>query len=93
MNRGGLGDAPAAGAAAAVAGNCVAVAPFAAALAGVGFWPDERPTAASTKRHDSKGTESFIVKRDGVEEAAENVYVPGGGFLVVCRRLITSKSQ
>jgi hypothetical protein len=64
VNSGGLGDAPAAGAAAGdVVGNCVAVAPpFIAALAGVGDWPEEPATAASTKRLDRRSGESFMLE-------------------------------
>jgi hypothetical protein len=57
VKRGGLGEASAAGL---VVGNCVAVAPFAAALAGVRFWPEERAAAASSSTHASRGFDSFI---------------------------------
>jgi hypothetical protein len=57
VNRGGLGEPPASGI---VVGNCVAVAPFAAALAGVGFWPDEHAAAASSNTQDKRYVEAFI---------------------------------
>jgi hypothetical protein len=57
VKRGGLGEASAARV---VVGNCVAVAPFAAALAGVGFWPEERAAAASSNTHARRGVDSFM---------------------------------